>query len=198
MLPLIVVGGGESATKYFPFLWDDLKKTKADILSINSIFEIMPYQPTIQLWMDEKFFHTNRQKLFDLRSNGSSLYTQNLKIYSNCPNKINTFIKHKDITDYDNKKIFVGQRCLSGMAALSLAVKLHYFPIFLFGYDFYPQNIKQRDVYQNIDGGVADHVKDFDYFKNHINKIYLVGEESKIESFHKIDYNNFLRRIENV
>ena len=62
---VIIMGAGDSVRREIENgLWDKIKGE--EIWSLNSVFKVMPYLPTAQLWVDVKFYEkevSNLQKL---------------------------------------------------------------------------------------------------------------------------------------
>ena len=112
----------------------------------------------------------------------------------------------KNIANANDDILFTGHRNLSGVFALSYATKyLNYDKIYLFGYDFgtikgkthFYNNIMHSGIgkdraYLDREGKILPAIKDFDNFKGY--NITIVGD-SNIDSFEKITYKEFKRRI---
>jgi hypothetical protein len=110
-------------------------------------------------------------------------------------------------------KLYVGNMGLSGMFSIALATKLKYDTIYLLGYDFGTNSIKNTNThfYQDTisvvsggvknpgiyltDTGVKKEVKLFDHFLQFRSKIYNVNPTSNIQSYEKITYNDFFNKI---
>lgn len=93
---------------------------------------------------------------------------------------------------------------LSGILALYIGIKLEVKEIYLLGFDYSKQNnrthfyqgdIKHRGIGQDQYYNRGFENRDFDKFKNTKTKIYNVSPNSKINSFSKINYAKFFKKL---
>jgi len=188
---IIIIGGGESCKSLLPTFPD----YGIAVMSINSHGLNMPYNPSIAVWLDEKFFWDHRSELLKIDADGTVLCTQELDVYKGCPQVI-TFPINKKSDRFGYGNLFVGSYNLSGFFALSLACHLGYEKIYLLGYDFKSAG-PDRLTYEDGQGNIWAWVNEFDYYKRNYPdvKIYNVCPDSKIKSFPKIDFSEFERMV---
>jgi len=211
MKTCILMGGGASVKEGIDLgLWEQIKDK--EVWSINFAFMTMPFLPKRELWIDFSFFRNNIDRL-------QLLYLQGVPCYARKHNKYAyiTEINQLDITRDPkeiDKKIFSGRMGLSGIFALSLAVKEQYEVIYLLGYDFGSiTNDKNTHYYQdklNVmssgfgkpelykeNNNIKKEIEDFMLFIKPNIKIINVSPKSNIPYFEKIDYTTFFERIAN-
>jgi len=204
MNEVIIIGGGYSVKEGIEKgLWGKIKDK--EVWSLNYCYKVMPYLPTVELWVDSTFFKENAGELQVLAEKGVKLYAKKHAMYAFI-DKITQFETTREKRDFD-KFIYIGSNGLVGFFALSLAVR-EFERIFLLGYDygaknrntthFYQDKITHRgvgkiEVYLNKNGSVKREVQDFEVYKNY--NIYNVSLISNIQTFPKISYEEFFEMI---
>jgi hypothetical protein len=181
---MVIIGGGYSILS-FPNIWHDINDL--DVMTINYAYQFMTKRPKWQFSIDRKFWSRNAREMDKLQAEGTLLVGRN-----------NEFAVSKTIPL--NGEVYCGQRKLSGVAAISWAVKnINPIRIILFGFDFglidkththfyaapAHSGIGKTSAYHDNSGPVLDAVHDFDNFKGA--SIFIVGE-TNIKSFPKITY----------
>lgn len=221
MKECIILGGGTSL-KELEHHWDKIEGK--DVWSLNSAWKIMPFLPTREIWVDKSFFKKSLPELIKLHERGVKLYSKEpvtVNLYSGYEDMITVYKANRHVERYtdDITRMFIGGLGLSGVFALSLAIHEGYERIFLCGYDFgTPQaNEKQTHVYQNRmedlrihshgvgnlsvyrdkQGTIKKHLKDFDYFLSHKDKILNVSLFSNIHQFKKVSYEKMFDLLNN-
>jgi len=200
----VIIGGGYSIKEGIKKgLWGNIKNE--EIWSTNYSFLVLPFLPKCQLWSDFTFFLGCEKEVLELGKKGVELIARSLgTVYYNFPVTTYETTNKKE----EENKIFVGQLGLVGMFALGVAIKRGYKKIFLLGYDFgtpkgqeskkwYYQEKEEKPidlVYRNENGIIKDCVKDFDEYKDKAD-IYNVSLISNINSFEKISWEEFFRKI---
>ncbi len=218
MREVIIVGAGASLKNGIEKnLWVKIKgKT---IWSCNSIFKIMPYLPTRELWVDRKFFELTISELQVLgQKHKVELVAKKDPRYAIIPEIIQYEGSRLPETCSKEKKIlYTGRIGLVGLFALSLAVYEDYERIWLLGFDFgptsltdtnthvYQDKIKELNIYSTgagrpvvyfrKDGKIKDEVNDFKFYLKDKEKIINVSPNSNIPFFEKIDCDTFFKRI---
>lgn len=181
---MVIIGGGNSISQ-FPTLWDDLQGH--DVMAVNHAYRFLHGPPKWIFSIDRKFWKINFETLQIYERSGSRLIGRDMETTKT----------------WDPDKIFCGQRKLSGVAAISWAIKnLNPEQIFLFGYDFgqfygrthfydHPKHsgLGKVSAYQDNDGNILPAVKDFEHFKER--EIYIFGD-SNITCFQRTDYRAFI------
>lgn len=221
MKEVIILGAGASLQKGIDSdLWNKIKGK--DIWSLNSIFKIMPYNPTRQLWVDVSFFRHEVAELQRLFNEGVSLHCKSHAHYAFISQRVNQYNCCREIEFYKEpmkevSHIFIGSHGLVGLFSLSLAVKEEYDIIYLLGFDWgtssnnerkthvYQDKIKELNIrstgagkpgiYLKDNDKPNNHIKDFNIYKKEKSKIFNVSLDSNIEVFEKIDYNTFYEVI---
>jgi len=114
-----------------------------------------------------------------------------------------------------DNEVFFGRMGLSGLFALSVAIKEGYDRCFVLGFDFgsvtnsntthwYQDKIKELNIKSNGAGNpgiylnkgkLKEEVWDFSYYDTWKNKIYNVSPLSKIPNLNKINYQQFYELI---
>lgn len=215
---VIILGAGTSIKEGIEKgLWDKIRKYET--WSLNSMYKIMPYLPTKELWADRKFFDMNITELQIMcQRDKVELITKKNSRYNLIPEiiqrvsttKVENYAKEKDT-------LYTGRMGLVGLFALSLAVKENYDKIYLLGYDWgttslkdtnthvYQDKIKQLKIYSGgagrpivyfrPNGKLKDEINDFKTFNKDREKIINVSIKSNINFFQKIDYLEFFKRI---
>lgn len=224
MKEVVVLGGGDSINDGIDKgLWDKIKDK--NIWSLNSIFKIMPYIPTRQVWVDVSFFKHEAHNIQVLGKKGVKLHCKRHLYYSFLGDSIKQHDAFRDteiLEDNSMKEIshvFMGGHGLVGIFALSLAIREEYDTIYLLGYDWgslsnehrkthcYQDKIKELNIrstgagkpgiYLNTDDSPNKNILDFNMYDKEKAKIYNVSPLSHITNFEKIDYLEFFRRISN-
>jgi hypothetical protein len=213
MRECFIIGGGNSVQESIDSgLWEILKGK--DIWSVNYAFLTMPYFPTREIWLDLFFFKNNIDKLQNLYKNGVFCYTKQNNKYS-LIKEIKTYNVSRDIKDVEGK-MYSGGMGLSGFFAIHLAVEEKYDRIFLFGYDFgsitndkkthYYQDkisvmstgVGKPEIYREQNSSIKKEVKDFEFFLKYPTKIYNVSPKSSITCFPKLEYSDFIKKLNEV
>ena len=219
----ILIGGGFSIKEGVQKgLWSKLKNE--DTWSMNSIYKIMPYRPTRQLWVDISFFKHEVANLQILYTEGVELISRSTRNWAPISDHITTYGSSRERKNYFGKKaiekneIYYGRMGLVGQFGLGVALARGYKEIYLLGYDFGSPNlnIKNTHVYQdripelNIhssgagrpivylrpDGKLKDEIKDWDmYSKEEGVKIWNVSLISNLPYFDRISYDAFFQLI---
>lgn len=230
MKPVIIIGGGSSIKPEIERgLWEKIQG-KAEIWSVNFTHKFLPYRPDRQLWLDSTFF------MNDVGRRNEPVGPQELKklqmagvLLCTCVHPLYKSEIYKDIKQYEttrtatkeefDKAIFIGGQGLSGVFALSLAVREGYDPIYLLGYDygttsyedrnthFYQDKVAEKkiqssglantEVYLQRDGVPQGYVKEYEVYKNYPNKVFNVSLKSNLSTFEKISYDEFFERLIN-
>jgi len=199
---LIILGGGSSISKGISKgLWNKLKNHF--VIGINYSYHHFK-DPTIQIYLDYKFYNKNKEALDKLpliiTKTGKQLPSNTIQIKT-----CSTY--HRDV----RKGCYKGS--LSGIYTVSLAIYLlDIGEIFLLGYDFcgigkdkkgrakthYYEDIEHRGRGKiNYYGSITRHSKDFAPFMNEKKvKIYNVSLQSKITNFPKISYDQFFKMLD--
>lgn len=222
---VIIVGGGDSVREEWKNgLFDKIKDKGAEIWSLNFAFKLMPYLPDREFFVDRSFFDKNKDDL-------EQLARQNVPITARYHSKfayikeIQTFNVTKEPHEAEpyealkKDKLFIGHMGLSGLFSLSYGIAAGYKTIFLLGYDFGTNSIKNLNTHwyqekisdlkiQSAGAGrpniyrqtntdtVKNFVHDFQYYKKAINtKIYNVSLNSNIYTFPKISYEDFYKML---
>lgn len=210
MKECFLIGGGISVKDCIDKgLWDILRDR--DVWSINYAFMTMPYLPTRQIWLDLFFFKNNIDKLQGLYQKGVKCYSKQNNKYS-LIKEINTYNVTRDKNDMKNR-MYSGSMGLSGFFAIHLAAEEEYERVFIFGYDFgsitndkkthYYQDsldvmssgVGKPELYQEINKTVKKEVEDFKFFLNYPIQIYNVSPNSNIPYFPKLDYSEFVKKL---
>jgi hypothetical protein len=211
MCRVIIIGGGSSLNEGIEKgLWNHIRDRET--WSINYAFKAMPYVPTKELWVDRTFFKNNSTLLEGLYKNGVECITKENDFYKFIP-EIKLF-KHSNEYNPSNGTVYTGSLGLSGMFALSLAVKQEYREIYLLGYDFGTNSISNDNthfyqgkfdyvssgvgnpqVYRDTtSGNLKKSVRDWDVYKDY-KSIYNVSLVSNISSYPKLSWEEFFERI---
>jgi len=222
MSEVILLGAGASVREGIEKgLWDKIKDK--EIWSLNSVFKVMPYLPTVQLWVDVGFFKKEANNLRDLQLKGVKLFTREQHTWSLVSKYMTLFQTTREITNFEadlkkgKKTIFYGRMGLVGFFAVSLAKQLGYDKIYLLGYDFgavsldtkvthwYQDKISQKkiysmgagrpEVYLDRKGNPNEFLDDWKVFRDDKN-IYNVSTNSHLEVFPKITYETFFDSLE--
>jgi len=143
---VILLGAGASlAEGVNQGLWDKIKYHEK--WSLNSIFNLMPYLPDKEVWVDVSFFDKNMDNLTNLRNKGVDLIAKKFTHRK----KYLAIANQDDLVQYDTtrerekywgkfaiekKLIYYGRVGLCGTFALSLAIAMGYDEIYLCGFDF--------------------------------------------------------------
>ena len=206
---LIIIGGGHSIKEAIPKgLWEKLEGKF--VMGTNYSFNF--YTPTIQCYLDNKFFEEQKEKLKTL-----PLIITKPHQKHKLSNQIMLKVNSKGTRDLKNG-VYKGS--LTGIFTLSLGrYLLDEGEIFLLGYDFgasgyntakdkktkhaithfYQGQLKHRGIgkvnYYNTKGRAE---RDFAPFINEKKvKIYNVSSQSKITVFPKISYDEFFKQLNN-
>lgn len=212
MKSVILIGGGASVKEGIALnLWEQIRNQ--EIWSVNYAFMTMPYLPVKEIWCDRCFFTENQHKLEALSQQGVQCVAKQNTLYDSIPE-----IKQYHWTrDYYygtiDKPLFLGHMGLSGNFALSLAVALEYDTIYLLGYDYGTDSLKNQNThyYQGelsttshgvgnssiymSETGVKKEVNYYDYYLASKSKIFNVSPTSNIKSFEKLSYPQFFDLI---
>jgi len=200
---LIIIGGGASIKEGIEKgLWTRLKRKF--VFGINYSYNFFP-DPTVQLYLDKQVREKNEEDY-----NNLPLVITKKQPVKNRKNEIQ-IVDHNCYTRNLTSGVYKGS--LTGIYAISMAIHLlDEGEIFLLGYDyggkgtdtkkrnlthFYQGQIEHRGVgkvnYYNSKGRAS---RDFDVFKGEKKvKIYNVSLDSKIETFDKISYNEFFKKL---
>jgi hypothetical protein len=218
---VIILGAGSSIqTGIDTGLWNKIRGK--DIWSLNSMFKIMPYNPTRQIWVDVSFFRHEVAELQRLFKEGVELHCKSHTHYSFISQRVNQYPCCREREFYKEpmkevSHIFIGGHGLVGLFSLSLAVKEEYDNIYLLGFDWgtksnnerkthvYQDKIKDLNIrstgagkpgiYLKEDDSPNNFIKDFNIYKKEKSKIWNVSPDSNIEIFEKIDYNTLYEKI---
>jgi len=226
MKSIIIVGGGASIREGVDKgLWDKIKGK--EIIALNSSYKVMPYEPSIEMWVDKDFFLHDIDELQKLQMKGVKLVAKEhvklkpfldlIEIWPTSREAHNYFGK-----DSINKRMmYYGRQGLSGAFALCYCIGCGYDTIYALGYDFGSPNIEQKFTHwyqdslleKNIYSAGAGHpelyvapnnpnvpisfMEDFKLFANEDTKIYNVSLISNLPYFPKISYDEFFERISN-
>jgi hypothetical protein len=203
---VIILGGGYSIKEGIEKgLWTYINKNNIDVWSLNYAFLTMPFLPNKQIWTDFGFFLTCKKELLELEKKNVELVSRNF----------GTLYTDFNITTYDwslkkeKGKLSMGETCLVGTFALSLAEELKYKKIYLLGYDFGTSNLDDRKTHYYLDknirkaaakykyrkenGTVRDSIKDYEDFNKE--NIINVSINSNIPYFKKISYDKFFKEL---
>jgi hypothetical protein len=217
MKQLIILGGGYSIKEGIEKgLWDKIKGR--DVWSLNFAYEVMPFLPTKELWIDINFFKNHISELQTLSNLGVKLGAKAHSQYNDIP-EIIQYHTSRNLKDYNEinkgKVYFIGQKGLCGFLGLSVGLSELYNEIYLLGYDFgttglndknthfYQENtsihsvgIGRPDIYRDENNIVIPEVKDFEVYLKEINtKIYNVSLNSNIQCFEKLSWEDFFKKL---
>jgi len=223
MAKVILIGGGYSVKEGIEKgLWDKIKNEH--IWSCNYAFMSMPYLPRKEIWVDVSFYKNNVEALQKLWEQGVELHTKKHPRYAGILDHLFCYESSREVKNYhgkqslDKKMIYYGKMGLSGMFALSLAIGYKYDEIYLLGYDFGTQSIKDtnthfyQDTLKVYSTGVThpevyrmpnntvkqSEMNDFKVYTNEKDiKIYNVSPTSNITFFDKLSYEQFFERLKN-
>ncbi len=201
---LIIIGGGTS-------IREGIEKGLWDILPgkfvIGTNYSFNYHTATIQCYLDNKFFQEEKEKLKTLPLIVTKTHQKN-----QLNNQITLKLNSKGTRDLKNG-VYKGS--LTGIFALSLSIYLlDVGEIFLLGYDFgaqgkgdkgrqlthfYQGKLNHRGVgkvnYYHTSGRAE---RDFlPFTKEKKIKIYNVSMNSKINTFKKISYDEFFKKLDN-
>lgn len=210
--PVILIGGGVSVSEGISLgLWDKIKGQ--NVWSLNYAYHTMPYLPSTQIWIDNKFFKEHIEELPKLSKAGVRLISKKHNMYVDIP-EIQTYSTTSVDNEFNNKCLYVGSMRLVGTLALSLAVVEEFSPIFILGFDFGTTSLADKrthyyyddthlnefgrgksDAYFLPDGSLKPDVKDYSIYSKFPNKIYNVSLRSNIPFFEKISYEYFFEMI---
>lgn len=213
MKRVIILGAGKSINEGIAKgLWNKIKGK--EIWSLNSMFKVMPYLPTRELFVDVPFFRHTSEKIQQLAQKGVTLHAKKHNKYAFIPT-INQYMCSKNPND--KVSLYIGGSGLCGLFALSLAVKENYEEIFILGYDWggtsrddkythcyqdkqkeleiWSTGVGRPEVYFMRDGRPNKDLKDFKYYLQFSNKIYNVSIPSHIEVFPKLRWEEFFDKI---
>lgn len=205
---LIIIGGGHSIKEAISKdLWNKLDGKF--VIGTNYSFNF--HVPTIQCYLDNKFFEEQKEKLKTL-----PLIITKPHQKHKLANQIMLKVNSKGTRDLKNG-VYKGS--LTGIFALSLSIYLlDVGEIFLLGYDFgasgyntakdkktkhaithfYQGQLKHRGIgkvnYYNTKGRPERDFKPFEKEKKI--KIYNVSMNSKINTFEKISYDEFFKKLD--
>lgn len=219
---VILIGGGYSLnTGLEKNLWNKIKTLNC--WSLNYAFMTMPFLPSKELWVDINFFKNNTLELQKLQKQGVILVTKPHNHYAafRNPRIITEYNTTREKEKYQGKEgitnnlIYTGRMGLVGFFALSLAIAEKYKEIFLCGFDFGNNGLRDKnthyyqsklkiistgvgrpEVYRLPDNRIKREVDDFKIFSQEKDiKIWNVSPESNIPFFEKINYDNFFDKI---
>lgn len=223
MHPVILHGGGPSINKgREKGLYDKIRKQ--EIWSLNYAFLTMPYLPDKELWVDNKFFSSNKADLEELMKEDVDMIAKFSTRYEAIDN-ISGYHTTTERPEYRRKNsleedcVFRGKLGLIGTFALTVAICMDYISdIWILGYDYgtpEPNNknthyykdeidvvsdgIGNTTVYRQNNGKLKDSVHDYKVFKADKDRIYNVSPQSNIPEKYipKITYDEFFKRIKN-
>ncbi len=221
MKQCVIVGGGYSVKEGIDKgLWDKIRGK--EVWACNSIFKIMPYLPTRELWVDKDFWNHEIDNLQQLQLKGVELITKDYFRLAGLQEQITQYGTERELAAWKSEmlqeqRIFTGAMGLVGMFDLGVAVMRGYDEIFLLGYDFGSPglDIKSTHVVQerilelNIlsygagrpevyilpDGQLRNEIKDWEAYTTFPNKIWNVSMISNLTYFPKITYDDFFSKI---
>jgi len=226
MQEVIIIGGGNSVREGIDKgLWDKIKGK--EIWSLNSVFKLMPYLPSKQLWVDNSFFKHEIGELQKLHKQGVHMISKNYRRLADLDKEITQYGSTRDIKNYHGKQaiekneIFYGRMGLCGQFALSLAVAMKFINIFLIGYDFgsksleekkthwYQDKIKDLNIHSNgagrpqvylkPDGKPRRELEDWKvYLRETDVNIWNVSLISHLTYYPRISYEEFFEKLEKL
>lgn len=199
---MVIIGGGFSIKEGIEKgLWEKLNGHF--VIGTNYSFNF--HTATIQTYLDNKFFQEQEEKLKTLPLIITKPHQKH---------KLDNQIMIKTASKYDRSlKNGIYKGSLTGIYSLSLGIYLlNIGEIFLLGYDFsaqgkdekgrqrthfYQGKVNHRGIgkvnYYNTSGRAN---RDFGVYKNEKKiKIYNVSLNSKIDTFEKISYNEFFKKL---
>lgn len=211
---VIICGGGLSVKKGINLnLWNKIRNK--NIWMLNYGFLFLPYEPTILLWGDDLFYREMMNQIAKLKCKKYAKILEIYKEYKDIDNiEFFEWTKDKD----NSNKIYIGENGLTGIFAISIAIKQQFKNIYLLGIDFncegtqthwYQEEAKKigivsvgfkdRSVYLNKDNKPNLFIKGFDILvqraaENNC-KIYNVSEFSNLYQFEKISYEKFFELL---
>jgi len=217
MSRVIIVGGGASVKEGIKKnLWDKIKDE--EIWALNYAFLTMPYNPSHVLFVDIDFYSSFTKELSQLSRCGVKIIAARHSIIAN-----SEWIETHYVTrerEFYNTKVFFGNNGMTGLFALSLAVK-KFDEVYLLGYDwgipsvsvdsnddvdithYYQSDLDVKSsgfskVYMYLDKNgnpIKNKLRDFDVYLRESSKIYNVSVKSNIEQFEKISYDEFFKQL---
>ncbi|KKN07092.1 hypothetical protein LCGC14_1070600 [marine sediment metagenome] len=222
MKEVILLGAGDSITEGLEKgLWNKIKDK--EIWSLNSMFKIMPYIPTRQIWVDRTFFIKSSGEIQQLHKKGVELHCKKHNYYAFIGDMVKQYDAVREREFFKDNKIgdvshvYFGGHGLVGIFALSIAIREKYEVIYLLGYDWGSISIDQRkthcyqdkikelniystgagnpEIYINTDGTPNKWIKDWEVFEKEETKIYNVSPLSHINNFQKLNYEEFFEKI---
>ena len=220
---VILIGAGSSLKEGIDNgLWDKIKNEQ--IWSLNSIFKIMPYLPSVELWVDFDFFKHEAENLKKLHQSRVELITKDYRKLAYFTGIITQYETTRDEEKYFGKKalekklMYTGQMGFVSQFALSIAIARKYDEIYLLVYDFGPASLEDKNthvfqdqmkelnilatgagrpnVYLQQDGQPRREIREWDIYNRETDiKIYNVSLKSNIPYFEKISYIKFFELI---
>jgi len=213
---IILIGGGRSVLGGInQNLWENIKHKGMGVWSINFSYLFMPFAPSAQVWADKGVWSKCKDDLLELNKKGTELICRDYAGYTH-KHIIQRYEVNPFIEKSNDRVIFIGKMGLSGVFALSLAIARKYKNIYLLGYDFGGQNIRDnkthwyQELNDEINAGaygkagiywegvdkIRHEIDDFDIIKKNCKcNIYNVSLTSNINSFTKLSYNEFYKKI---
>ncbi len=195
----VIVGGGSSVREGLRMgLWDRISDTQ--IFAVNYTGLKMPYAPDLACWLDHHYPPDIQKAFAELPC---LKYSKHLGAYGDTE-AMNVTNSPKDFPACLEQNVqFVGQRTISGIFALSLAVWLKCRRIFLLGYDWnvgadgvsdWYTDASTKKAWLKNDLAPYEDISDHDVFAPHA-EIFNVSPITHIKSFPVITFEKFFEMI---
>jgi len=213
MSSVVLVGGGSSIKPNIPLVWDTIKTNNIPVWSINFAYKWIPYNPTRQIWSDKSVWDQCAKDFERMYREGVSIVAKERpKFY---PDWVTTYKVNMDARKV-SEDLFVGLNGLSGLLALSLAIREGFTNIYLLGYDagttnpsdknthWYMEHAEQQKIISSgfrrpvvylSDANTLKNPDDYQWFAKYYDRIYNVSLSSNIHTFKKISYQDFYDAI---
>lgn len=213
MSAAVLVGGGPSIKANIPLVWDVIKANNIPVWSINFAYKWIPYNPTKQIWSDKSVWGQCAGDFKRLHLAGVSLAARDRNNFY--PDWVTTYKTNMDARKLSDD-LFVGLDGLSGLLALSLAIREGFTHIYLMGYDAGTSNPSDKNTHwymedaerQKItssgfrrpvvylsDRNTLKNPDDYAWFSKYADRIYNVSPSSNITTFNKVSYEQFYDMI---
>lgn len=221
MRKVIIVGGGHSVLEGIEMgLWEKIKEE--EVWSLNSVFKLMPYLPTVQLWVDVGFYNNEVENLQELHTKGVKMISRDKLTWKALYKEITMYQTTREIKikqKSDNKElIYYGSMGLVGCFAVGVATQMEYDRIYILGYDYGATSLNNKythwyqnkistlkihssgagrpQVYLDKKGKPNKFLRDWDYYKDKKDVVRNVSINSNLEIFPKITYENMFGDLE--
>lgn len=224
MEQVVIIGGGYSVNEGIQKgLWSKLEGK--EVWSLNSVYKIMPYLPTRQLWVDIDFWNHEIDNMQNLFLKGVELITKDYHRIAGLKAQITQYGTCRDLKDWkgqeslDSNMVFTGRMGLVGAFALGVAILRKYKKIYLLGYDFGSQSLDihnthfyqnriaelnimslgaaRPEVYRLPDGSLREEIVDWQAYESGFgSQISNVSLISNLPYFPKISYEQFFEELE--